>query len=65
MVTIREYFGLTDYSEEFIERIINYRMYIDKELNRYLSDEEVAKKEKCTVDDVKKILSTTAIIWNH
>lgn len=65
MATIREEFGLLDYSEEFIERIIDYRMYKDKELNRYLSCEEIAVKENCFVVDVKKILCSTAIIWNH
>lgn len=65
MRTIREYFGLTDYSEEFINRIINYRNHMDKELNRYLSYEEIAVKENCTADDVRKILCSTAIIWTH
>ncbi len=65
MATIREHFGLIDYSEEFIERIINYRMHMDEELNRYLSCEEIAVKENCTADDVKKILCHTTVIWNH
>ena len=65
MATIRETFGLMDYSEEFIERIIPYRMNMDKELKRYLSYEEIAVKENCFADDVRKILCNTAIIWNH
>ncbi len=65
MATIREEFGLMDYSEEFISRIIDYRMYKDQELNRYLSYEEIAMKENCCVDDVKKVLFNTGVIWNH
>ncbi|MCM1022713.1 MAG: hypothetical protein NC395_01480 [Prevotella sp.] len=60
-----ERFGLTNYSEEFVDRIIEYRMNKDKELNRYLSCEEIAVKENCTADEVREILSGTAIIWTH
>ncbi len=35
------------------------------ELNRFLSCEEIVKKEMCAVDDVKKILESTTVIWNH
>ena len=65
MTTLVEDIGLTDYSDEFIKRIINYRMYMDKELNRYLSYEEIAEKENCTADVVRQILTRTAIMWNH
>ena len=39
MVSMREYFGLTEYSEEFINKIINYRMNIfkNRELWEYYS----------------------------
>ena len=65
MTTLGEDIGLTDYSDEFIKRIINYRMYMDKELNRYLSYEEIAEKENCTADVVRQILTRTSIMWNH
>lgn len=65
MTTLGEDFGLTDYSDEFINKIIGYRMHMDKELNRYFLYEEIAKKENCTADDVREILTTTAIVWNH
>ncbi|MCM1227465.1 MAG: hypothetical protein NC320_08600 [Clostridium sp.] len=65
MVSMREYFRLIEYTEEFINKIIDYRMHPDKELNRYLSCKEIAEREKCTADDVRKILSSTAIVWNH
>ena len=65
MKSIAEEFGLTEYSEEFINKIINYRLYKDTKLNRYLSYEEIAEKENCTAEDVRKILTCTAIIWNH
>ena len=58
-------FGLTGYSYEFVNKIIDYRMYRNKKLNRYLSCEEIAEKENCTAEEVSKILSATAIIWNH
>lgn len=51
---MREYFNLMEYTEEFINKIVDYRMYMDKELNRYLSYEEIAEREKCSADDVKK-----------
>lgn len=65
MVTLREYFGLTEYSEEFIEKIIDYRMHTNQDPNWYLTYEEIAEKEHCTAEDVHKILSSTAIVWNH
>lgn len=51
---MREYFNLMEYTEEFITKIIDYRMHMDKELNRYLSYEEIAEREKCSAGDVKK-----------
>lgn len=65
MTSLGENFGLTEYSDEFINKIITYRMHMDKELNRYLSYEEIAERENCTVDDARKILMQTAIVWNH
>jgi len=63
VATLRESFGLMEYSEGFIEKIVSYRMYPDKELNRYLTYEEIAVREKCTSDEVRKILTATAIVW--
>lgn len=54
-----------EYTEEFINKIIDYRMHMDKELNRYLSYEEIAERENCSAEDVKKILTATAIVWIH
>ena len=62
---MREYFNLMEYTEEFINKIVDYRMYMDKELNRYLSYEEIAERENCSADDAKKILTATAIVWIH
>ena len=45
---MREYFNLMEYTEEFINKIIDYRMHMDKELNRYLSYEEIAERENCS-----------------
>ena len=47
---MREYFNLMEYTEEFINKIIDYRMHMDKELNRYLSYEEIAERENCSAD---------------
>lgn len=65
MREMREYFNLMEYTEEFITKIIDYRMHMDKELNRYLSYEEIAEREKCSAGDVKKILTATTIVWTH
>lgn len=62
---MREYFNLMEYTEEFINKIIDYRMHMDKELNRYLLYEEIAERENCSADEVKKILTATAIVWIH
>ena len=62
---MRESFNLMEYTEEFINKIIDYRMHMDKELNRYLSYEEIAERENCSADEVKKILTATAIVWIH
>lgn len=64
-MSFREQFGLTQYSKEFIDKIILYRMKMDEELGRYLSYEEIAKKEKCNIDDVIEILQRTMFVWNH
>lgn len=58
-------FGLMEYSEEFIDKIIGYRMRMDKDLNRYLSCEEIAAIEKCSAEDVWEILFRTSLVWNH
>jgi hypothetical protein len=67
MTTLREEFGLTEYSEEFINKIIDYRMriYKNRKLWEYYTYDEIAEKENCNADDVRKILTATAIIWNH
>lgn len=65
MGTLRESFHLTEYPEEFIDKIVMYRLRKDQDLNRYLSLEEIAEKEHCKVEDVYKILAATAIIWTH
>lgn len=63
--SLRESFGLEEYTDEFIDKIINYRMYKDKEKKRYLNYEEIAERENCSAEDVSKILRTTTIIWGH
>ena len=65
MGALREDLGLTEYSEEFIYKIIDYRMRMDTELNRYLSAEEIATKENCSTEDVREILWRTSLVWNH
>lgn len=67
MTDFRDEFGLTEYSEEFINRIINYRMNIfkNRELMEYYTYDEIAEKENCNADGVRKILTSTAIMWNH
>lgn len=67
MTTLGEYFGLTEYSDEFINKIIDYRMYIfkNRELWEYYTYDEIAEKESCNADDVRKILTQTSLIWNH
>ncbi len=67
MTTYRDYFGLEEYTEEFIERIINYRMsiYKNKELHQYYSYDEIAEMENCSRDDVFEILSRTTVVWNQ
>lgn len=67
MTTIGEDFGLTEYSDEFIKKIMDYRMHIfkNRELGEYYIYDEIAEKENCNVDEVRKILTQTSIIWNH
>ncbi len=67
MTTYREYFGLEEYTEEFITRIIDHRMsiYKNKELYQYYSYDEIAEMENCSPEDVRKILTATTIVWNH
>lgn len=67
MTALGEDFGLTEYSDEFIRKIIDYRMniYKNRELREYYTYDEIAEKENCNIDDVRKILTATAIIWNH
>ena len=67
MTTLGEDFGLTEYSDDFIKKIIDYGMNIfkNRELREYYTYEEIAEKENCNVDDVRKILIITGIVWNH
>lgn len=67
MTALGEDFGLTEYSDEFINKIIDYRMHIfkNRELWEYYTYDEIAEKENCDADDVRKKLNSTAIIWNH
>ncbi len=67
MTTLGEHFGLTEYSDEFIKKIVNYRMniYKNRESWEHYSYDEIAQKENCSVDDVRKILTATAIMWTH
>ena len=67
MTTLGEDFGLTEYSDDFIKKIIDYRMNIfkNRELWEYYTYDEIAEKENCNVDDVRKILTLTGIVWNH
>ena len=67
MTSLGEDFGLTEYSDDFIKKIIDYRMNIfkNRELREYYTYEEIAEKENCNVDDVRKILTITGIVWNH
>ena len=67
MTTLGENFGSTEYSDELIEKIVAYRMniYKNRESWEYYSYDEIAEKENCNADDVRKILNSTAIIWNH
>ena len=66
-MSLRESFDLLEYSEEFINHIIDYRMSIYKnmESHEYYTYDEIAKIENCSREDVHNILSATAIIWNH
>lgn len=67
MTTLGEDFGLTEYSDEFLSKIIDYRMTIFKhrESREYYTYDEIAEIENCNADDVRKILTATAIIWIH
>ncbi|MBQ5989907.1 MAG: hypothetical protein IJL67_10475 [Oscillospiraceae bacterium] len=67
MTSLGEDFGLTEYSDDFIKKIIDYRMNIfkNRELQEYYTYEEIAEKENCNVDDVRKNLTRTAIVWTH
>ena len=67
MTTYREYFCLEEYSEEFINRIVDYRLsiYKNREAYEYYTYEEIAEMENCSREDVRKILTATTIVWNH
>ena len=67
MTTLGEDFGLTEYSDKFINTIVAYRMniYKNRETQEYYSYDEIAKMENCNADDVRKILTATGIMWNH
>lgn len=64
MTGLREDFSLYEYSEETINRIIDYRMsiYKDKLKWQYFSCKEIAKMENMTEEDVKKILDSISIV---
>ena len=49
------------------KKIVAYRMniYKNRELWEHYTYDEIAEKENCNVDDVRKILTATAIMWTH
>ena len=64
MKSTAELFGLTEYDEELVDRVIMYRLKKEPS-GEYLTVAEIAEREGCTEEDVDKILGYTAIIWCH
>lgn len=58
-------FGLREYPETLIERVIGYRMNPYGMTEPYPDYEEIAATEHLTPDEVREILCATAIIWGH
>ena len=65
MGVYQEKFGLSEYPEELIERIIQYRMSPYGITKPYLTVEEIAAQEHCTPEDADRILRTTTLVWGH
>jgi hypothetical protein len=65
MGVYQENFSLSDYPEELIDKIISYRMNPYGITMPYPDYAEIAALEHLTPDEVRLILSATAIIWGH
>lgn len=65
MGTYQTAFGLAEYPEELIERIIRYRMRPYGITKPYPDPEEIAALEHLTPEDVSRILRATIIVWGH
>ena len=58
-------FGLAEYPEELIEKIIQYRMHPYGITKPYPDPEEIAALEHLTPEEVSRILRATMIVWGH
>lgn len=65
MCIYQDSFGLQEYPEALIERIISYRMNPYGITEPYLTYEEIAAREQITPEDAERILRATAIVWGH
>ena len=61
----QEKFGLREYPEELIEKIIGYRMHPYGITEPYPDFAEIAVREKLAPEDVRRILTATTIVWGH
>ena len=65
MSVYQEKFGLNEYPEKLIERIIGYRMHPYGIAEPYPDLAEIAVRENLTPEDVRRILTATTIVWGH
>ena len=65
MGVYQEKFGLAEYPEALIEKIISYRMNPYGVTRPYPDPEEIAALEHLTPEEVSRILRTTMIVWGH
>lgn len=65
MGVFQEKFGLVDFPEEQIERIIGCRMNPYGITEPYPDFAEIAERENLTPEEVRRILTTTTIVWGH
>ena len=64
MLSLREDFNLLEYTDEFVDWIIEYGMsiYKNRELYEYYIHEEITEMENCSREDVRKDLTATAYV---
>ena len=62
---VSQYFGIEEYPEQLVRRIIRHRLRKNADEGRYLMIREIAELESVPESDVRRIILKTAPLWRR